>query len=237
MTQTQQVIETMRRLGGVATFGKLNSEVDFSFWGTKTPEASVRRIVQNSPDIFKLRPGLWALKEYEEEIRARFDIAVGNEREPDAFSHTYYQGLAVEIGNFRDVDTYVPNQDKNRLYINKPLKEVASLQEMLHFSYTEIVDRARTIDVIWFNERHLLCAFFEIEHSTDIQNSLLKYYDLQDFSADFYIIADEYRRSKFSEIITRSVFKPIRDRVKFKSYKLLSDTHSLEYRRNRAEAL
>ena len=52
MTQTQQVIDTMRRLGGVATFGKLNSEVDFSFWGTKTPEASVRRIVQNSPDIF-----------------------------------------------------------------------------------------------------------------------------------------------------------------------------------------
>jgi len=58
MTQTQQVIDTMRRLGGIATFGKLNSEVDFSFWGTKTPEASVRRIVQNSPDIFKLRPGL-----------------------------------------------------------------------------------------------------------------------------------------------------------------------------------
>ena len=72
---------------------------------------------------------------------------------------------------------------------------------------------------------------------SDIQNSLLKYYDLQDFSADFYIIADEYRRSKFNEIITRSVFKPIRDRVKFKSYKLLSDTHSLEYRRNRAETL
>ena len=98
MTQSQQVVETMRRLGGVATFGKLNSEVDFSSWKSKTPEASVRRIVQNSPDIIRLRPGLWALKEYEEEIRARFDIAIGSGRETDEFSHTYYQGLAVEIG-------------------------------------------------------------------------------------------------------------------------------------------
>jgi len=45
MTQTQQVIEAIRNLGGYATFGKLNRAIDFSTWETKTPEASVRRII------------------------------------------------------------------------------------------------------------------------------------------------------------------------------------------------
>ena len=61
MKQKQQVINVMKNLGGIATFGKLNSEIDFSSWGTKTPEASVRRIVQDSPAFFRLKPGLWAL--------------------------------------------------------------------------------------------------------------------------------------------------------------------------------
>ena len=68
MTQKQQVIETMKRLGGVATFGKLNSEIDFSSWKTKTPEASVRGIVQVNPEFYKreffLKPYYTILKIY-----------------------------------------------------------------------------------------------------------------------------------------------------------------------------
>jgi len=60
VTQEQQVIEVLRRAGGYATLRRLNELVDFSTWATKTPEASVRRIVQNSPEIFKIQPGLWA---------------------------------------------------------------------------------------------------------------------------------------------------------------------------------
>ena len=51
VTQEQQVIEVLRRAGGYATLRRLNELVDFSSWTTKTPEASVRRIVQNSPEI------------------------------------------------------------------------------------------------------------------------------------------------------------------------------------------
>ena len=45
------MIEVLRRAGGYATLRRLNELVDFSSWTTKTPEASVRRIVQNSPEI------------------------------------------------------------------------------------------------------------------------------------------------------------------------------------------
>ena len=33
------------------------------------------------------------------------------------------------------------------------------------------------------------CAFYEVEHSTDMKNSLNKFYKLQDFRAKFYIVA------------------------------------------------
>ena len=41
------------------------------------------------------------------------------------------------------------------------------------------------MDVIWFNERKMPYRFYEVEHSTNISNSLDKFYELQDFRADF----------------------------------------------------
>jgi hypothetical protein len=237
LTQTQQVIEAMKNLGGFATFGQLNSKIDFSNWKTKTPEASVRRIVQVSEDFFKIQPGLWALKEREQEILEKFNLKNDGKEMEKEFSHSYYQGLTVEIGNFRKMNTFVPNQDKNRLFLDKPLKDIVSLSEIYLFTYPEIVKRAKTVDVIWFNERKLPYAFFEIEHSTDIQNSLLKFYELQDFNAEFYIVADKYRYNKFNELINRSIFKPIRERVKFKDYEWMAETHSQAYRLAQIESL
>lgn len=67
-TQEHQVIEALRKEGGFATLRRLNEVVDFSTWKTKTPEASVRRIVQNSQSVFKIQPGLWALEDCREEV-------------------------------------------------------------------------------------------------------------------------------------------------------------------------
>jgi len=106
MKQKQQVIEAMKRLGGVATFGKLNSEIDFSSWKTKTPEASVRQIVQVYSEFLKIKPGLWALEEYRNEVLDKLKINIDDNKNSNnvEFSHTYYQGLALEIGNLRDME-------------------------------------------------------------------------------------------------------------------------------------
>lgn len=93
----------------------------------------------------------------------------------EEFNHSYYQGLLAEIGNRKGHSTFVPNQDKNKLYLDKSLKEVTSISDILEFTYPETLKRAKTIDVIWFNQRKFPSAFFEVEHSTDIQNSLLKF--------------------------------------------------------------
>ncbi len=58
LTQAQQVIEALRKNGGYATLGKLYHLVDTRLWATRTPNESIRRIVQLSNEIFRVQPGL-----------------------------------------------------------------------------------------------------------------------------------------------------------------------------------
>lgn len=166
------MIDTLRKTGGYATLGDLYHLVDTTLWATKTPNESIRRIVQQSNEIFKIQPGLWALEECREEVLRRFDIQPTEEKSIEQFTHGYYQGLIIEIGNMKHYMTYVPAQDQNRKFLEKPLKDICSTIHIPNFSYDCLTDRAKTVDVIWFNKRKMPNSFFEVEHSTDIQNSV-----------------------------------------------------------------
>lgn len=225
MKQHEAVIQTLEMLGGVATLGQLNHEVfkiKHCRWGTKTPYASIRRIVQTRPEIYKIRPGLYGLVTLREQNEAKGILEETpenkNTKELLIFNHTYYQGLLLTIGNLKKFGTFSPQQDKNKKFIDRPLKEVRTLSEIPHFSYDVFVRRSGSIDVIWFNQREMPHSFFEVESSTDIQNSLAKYNDLQDFNARMYIVADRSRRAEYEMKIARTSFIDIKDRVKFLDY-------------------
>jgi hypothetical protein len=100
------------------------------------------------------------------------------------------------------------------------------MSEFYQFTYQHIVKRAITVDVCWFNERKFPFSLFEIEHSTDIQNSLLKFLELQDFNTNFHIVADKAREREFINKINSVAFVPIRSKVKFLNYDSLSIYHS-----------
>lgn len=230
MKQHEAVIKVMEENGGYATLGHLNQNVFIlkdCEWKTKTPFASIRRIVQDNRFFFKIRPGLWALKTYKDklppEILPTKDQPKAKQEE---YSHTYYQGLLVELGNFKQFKTFVPNQDKNKLYLGKKLSEITTAPEIYKFSYDRIVQKAKTIDVAWFNERDMPASLFEIEHSTDIQNSLLKFVELQDFYANFCIVANEVRKKEFQAKLSLEAFKPINKRVGFWNYDDVAELHT-----------
>jgi hypothetical protein len=229
MKQHEAVIEVMRANGGFATLSYLYNEVlkvPGAKWETKTPFASIRRIVQNDRYFFKIRPGLWALNEFKDKLP--FSEAISPkapEQKQAEFNHTYYQGLLVEIGNLKKLATFVPNQDKNRQFLDKPLAHVATVQEFYQFTYEHIINQARTVDVTWFNERKLPKAFIEVEHSTDIHRSLLKFVELQDFYVDFVIVAPGTRKAEFGSKLALSAFQPIQKRVKFWDYESVSKLH------------
>ena len=228
MSQKDNVIEAMRRNGGYATFQQLNQMVDFSTWKTKTPQASIRQIVQIHDEFFRIRPGLWALTECKDDVLGRFDIEENNNRSDEIFTHSYYQGIIVELGNMHNYTTYVPNQDKNKKFLERKLSELTTEPELPNFTYESIANRAKTVDVIWFNERRMPFRFYEVEHSTNITNSLDKFYELQDFRADFYNIADESRRNQFNSLLERNIYNSIRRYVKFFNYDNLINQYSRE---------
>lgn len=225
MTQEQQVIETMRQEGGYATLRRLNEIVDFSTWKTKTPEATVRRIVQDSKSIFRIQPGLWALEECRDAVLRQFELKIGDKQSEEKFSHGYYQGLLVEIGKMRHRMTYVPAQDKNRKFIGQCLGDITDTTEIPNFTYDRLLKRAKTVDVIWFNDRDMPSDFYEVEHTTDIKNSLSKFYELQDFYAGFYIVADIARKKEFEDKLHVSLFGAIEKRVKFIEYKRVAEMY------------
>ena len=82
-----------------------------------------------------------------------------------------------------------------------------------------------------------LIRFFEVEHSTDIQNSLLKYNDLRDFSARMVIVADAKRLIEYQKKLGYSAFTAIKDRVKFLSYDSLDKQYNQEIQKQQFDFL
>lgn len=233
MYQYEAVIQAMEQLGGYAPLGQLyqaSLKIPGAEWRTKTPYATIRRVVQERKEFFKIRPGLWALKSHKHKLPE--PLKAGKEtkaksKEVELFDHTYYQGLLVQIGNLQKYITYVPAQDKNRKFLGKDkLDELVTTTTIFDFTYPFIVNSAKSIDVIWFNQSQLPKAVFEVEHSTDIKNSLIKFVELQDFRTEMKIVADEARRGQFEKVLSSRAFQEIQKIVGFVSYTQISNEHT-----------
>jgi len=230
MKQYEAVIDVMEKNGGYATLGFLNQKalkVKDVEWKTKTPFASIRRIVQDERFFFKIKPGLWALKSWRKRLPDEMKPGRITKKTEQLFTHSYYQGLAVQIGNIKRFETFIPAQDKNKKFLGKNrLAELATITKMPLFSYPRIVNKAKTVDVVWLNSRRMLDSIFEIEYSTDMKNSLVKFAELQDFRVDMVIVADDAYRNRFKDTIALSAFGSIEGYVRFLSYNELSQLHS-----------
>jgi len=96
------------------------------------------------------------------------------------------------------------------------------------FTYPTLLRHGQTIDVSWFNARGLPDAFFEVENTTDMKNSLLKFVELQDFRTGFHIVADGARRAEYRQRLGLAAFAPLRERVRFWDYAALATLHDKE---------
>lgn len=233
MKQWEAVVKTMENLWWMATLWELNYHV-FKIKDcerkTKTPFASIRRIVQECPEIYRIKPWLYWLVNYKKKNEALW-IFEFNEKwnNNEEFSHSYYQWLIVEIWNFKKYQTYIPQQDQNKSFLNKKLWDLSNVHKIYEFWYENFIKRAKTVDVIRFNNRNMPNHFYEVEHSTDIQNSLLKFVELQDFNAKFTIVADFKRKKEYEKKLSQVAFDSIKKRVDFLDYETLAQYHSKAY--------
>lgn len=137
--------------------------------------------------------------------------------------------MVVEIGNINGFKTHVPQQDHNKKFLNKNLKEIVGLETIFNFTYNELIQKTKSIDVFWFNERKFPSFVFEVEHTTDFKNALLKFLELQDFNTEMYIVSPDVRKKEFLATIDFTSFRPIKNRIKFLDYEYVSQWYSKSY--------
>ena len=80
-TQADDVERALVALGGYATLADLYKRIPTQNWGTKTPFATVRRILQTDPRFFRIRPGLWGLTAQRDRILDSLQIGRASCRE------------------------------------------------------------------------------------------------------------------------------------------------------------
>ncbi len=226
-TQADAVVEVMEINGGYAKLEYLYSEVvkiPGVDWKTSTIDASIRRIVQQNHRIIKIKPGLYALKECIEILPKDILLLTENNKnestnqEYGILNHSYYQGMVAEIGIISKFDTHIPPKDRRKIFIDKELDEVCSLKKIPTFTYQDVVNTSKNIDVIFFNSRNYPQQVFEIEHTTDFDNSLLKFVKLRDFNIKMNVVAIKEKQKLFIKKIENPAFDAIRKRVNFIDY-------------------
>ncbi|MGD9732283.1 MAG: hypothetical protein AB7U45_08875 [Desulfamplus sp.] len=184
-----------------------------------TPHKTINERVQRDKQFYKIKAGLYGLKEHLDRLPNEYNPNVKkSDEEVVVINHSYIQGLLIEIGNINGFQTFTP--DKNSVFLTKKLGELSTKKEIPNFTFDYIIQSAKYIDVIWFNERNFPNSIFEIENSTNFRNSLVKFVELQDFNTSMTIIApkDESKTRKFQQEIKKSAFTSIKNKVKFFDY-------------------
>lgn len=180
-----------------------------------TPNNTIQERVQRDERFTKIGLGIWALTAYLDKLPKEVEPKTKEERKERM--HASIQGMLLEVGNYRDFETYT--NDKKWIFQNKTLGSLATLQAVPIFTYEPIIKSSVSFaDVIWFNDRGFPNSIFEVEQSTDFRDAFVKFMELQDFITTFYCISSEDKKIKFEKEISKVAFKSISNRINFRTY-------------------
>jgi hypothetical protein len=132
--------------------------------------------------------------------------------------------MLLEMGELQNYSTYT--NDKSKVFDGKKLGLISSLKECPPFTYPEIIQQSvRFFDVIWFNARGFPHKIFEVENSTDFRGAFVKFVEMQDFLAQFVVIAPKERKTKFEVERGKHAFKSVAKRCEFESYEKVEKSY------------
>lgn len=235
MTYSDAIEKVMLDNGGFAPLKLIYKDiVKYRIKTGKTPDNTIQGLVQTDKRFKKIGLGVYALESKWKNLELLIEEPK-NEIEKTERKHAEVQGMLLEIGNNKKpnevADTYT--NDKKWTFQGKNLSSLATLKAVPQFTYEKIIsDSVRFFDVIWFNSRGFPNSVFEVEHSTDFRDAIVKFTELQDFKTEFYCIADENRFSKFEKEISKSAFSAIKDRCRFLSYENIINDYENIFRKN-----
>jgi len=220
LTWSEAIEKAIIELGYIATLKQIYATVaKYKKTIGLTPNKTVDERVQRDDRFVKLKAGLYGLKHHLDKLPDEYNPNIKkSEEEEKSITHSYIQGMLIEIGNFNGFKTFTP--DKNKVFVNKKLSEISTQTDIPKFTFEHILQSTKYIDVIWFNDRKFPHSIFEIENSTNFRNSLVKFVELQDFVTEMILVAPKEisKENKFYQEIEKSAFISIKNRVKFCDY-------------------
>jgi len=161
-------------------------------------------------------------------------------------AHAMAQAALLELGNILGYDTYTsdPRKDPGKQFYEvvevegkktaypRTLGQIATLEEVPDFAPKRILDSVKKIDVIWFDKDGFPTFCFEVEHTTNVREGLLRQFQISRHvpNARFFIVAPEEQRGKFEKEVATYPFKQLQNRYVFKAYEDLVEFYDEAWR-------
>jgi hypothetical protein len=229
MTKVEAIRKLMEDNDGTATWDIIYSNIEKYYPAAKEMkewQAGIRgvlyREIKNNRNFKKIGFGIFALKEYEEE-----KIKAITEKSPVRM-HSFIEGICLELGNFEQFDTYTPDPTAT-FKDNILLSNLRTMNSLPLFTYQEIVEMVKRIDVLWFNKKGFKFpkrAFEVVDSIGTLGDALTRTYQLVEFDLDFHIIGSKENKEKFKDRITKEPFIRITSRYKYQSYEEIIDYYN-----------
>ena len=219
VTKVEAIKKVLEEFNGVGTWKQIYHNIEKYYPAAKASIAwqeGIRgvlyREIKNNRNFKRVGLGIFGLKEYREEPSPQ-------PKEKIRF-HSFMEGVILEIGNFNEFLTYTPDKTaifKEKIYLN----QIETLNQIPPFTYKEIINDVKRIDVIWFNNSGLLFPrkVFEVVDSLgSLSEALNRCSQLLPFNLNFYIIAPEEYKNKFETKINKEPYLKFKKRFSFKNY-------------------
>jgi len=226
MTKVEAIKKLLSDNGGSATWKEIYNNIERYYpnakhskdWDAGLRGVLYREIKQNK-NFKMIGLGICALIDYKEESIKE----AKTER-----IHSIIEGICLDIGNLSKYETYTA--DPKQTYNNIPLYKIASLSEMPNFTYKNILDSVKNIDIIWFNkDKNNLCfpkrAIEVIDSLNTLEPALSRTYQLNSFNTDFYLVTKPDFVEKINKILDKALYKTIKNRYKVLDYEEIQKMH------------
>ena len=229
VTKVEAVKKVINNFGGVANWEQIYENVSEYYPAAKVSKewkAGLRgvlyRDIKNKRNFKKVGLGLYALKDYQEEN-------VLEEKKDKIKIHNFIQGVLVETGNIGEFETYTP--DKSKKYKEDiHLFQIQTLNEVPEFTYPELINDIKWIDVLWFSKEKLrfpIKIFEVIDSIGTLAKSLSRCLQLKNFNVEIFIVAPKEYENKYNAEINKQLYNEFRKRFKFIDYEFVKRWYNL----------
>lgn len=221
LTKVSALINLLRDNGGAASWKDIYDNIEGYYPNIKAPkdwEAALRGVLyrefKNRRHFKRISPGVFALADYQEQE------AVKSIRKDKVRMHSYIEGLLVEAGNYENYDTYCA--DKKAVFqANVRIGQLASMDDFPDFTYEDLVQVTRRIDVVWFNKRGYKFpqrAIEVVDSINTLEPSLSRMYQLRDFQTNFLIAAPKEFSDRINRKLRQAPYSDAYDRFEVRYY-------------------